>query len=56
MAYTVETRTDTSKIQKLFETAEMKIWRKILRNIKMLRDRTRNEEIRMRYRIEEINQ
>uniref|UniRef100_A0A6P7G326 Uncharacterized protein LOC114333346 n=1 Tax=Diabrotica virgifera virgifera TaxID=50390 RepID=A0A6P7G326_DIAVI len=53
MTYTAETRADTAKTQRLLETAEMKVLRKITNHT--LKDRVRSEEMRTRCVIEEIN-
>lgn len=53
MTDTAKTRADTRKTQKLLETTEIKILRKI--SNQTLRCRTSNGEIKMRCWIEEMN-
>lgn len=44
MVYTVETRSDTSKSEKLLETLEIRVLRSTMEN--MLKNQIRNDEIR----------
>lgn len=54
ITYTAETRPDTKKIERMVETTEMKILRRI--DGKTLRDRTRSQDIRNKYNVTNINE
>lgn len=54
MTYTAEKGADPNKTQRILVTAKMKIWRKL--SNETLKDITINEGIRVRCRVEGINQ